>query len=797
MFKNYFKTAFRNFRRNKVYSLINVLGLSIGLACGMLIILYVKDELSYDRFHEQAADIYRIGNKRVKADGTLDGVGGWTGYFQGPRFTAQIPEIKSFTRVQNYTRDIQIGQDIKSQPIHFVDSNFFSVFTFPLLSGNPATALLDPHSVVITEDIAIRQFGTSDALGKQILFKENKTLVPYIVTGVARTTPENSSLKFNMLLRLKVSKEDEAQNMNWMNFFLNTFVVLQPGANIKTVEAKMKQVYETEAKETIAFVAKEYGETGTTTYNLQSLLGMHLNTEYRADNGLVDASNPTYSYILSGIALFILLIACINFVNLTVARSIKRAKEIGIRKVIGGERRQLIWQFLGESFFLCLVAFIVAVGLVQLVLPLFNQLANKSLALSYLFDVQLITGYIGLFLITSLLAGFYPSLVLSSYNPVQTLYSRFALAGKNYLQKSLVVLQFSLASFLIIGTIAIYAQFNLLTHRQLGYDDRNLLALDIPNLKGPEANVLAYELKKIPGIGSIALKNSGGWASVAHVKGDQEVKFAYETIDEHYFPDLKIHLLRGRNFSAAYPSDSTRAVVVNEAFIKSAGWADGVGEVVDFWYNKDKYTIIGVVKDYHYESLTKIIEPQLFTMKPSHGYGRAFIRIQPGKETAVLEQLGQMMKQRYPLSPFVYKFKDDENRAQYESEARWKNIVLFGAVLTIFVSCIGLFGLSVLSAEKRTKEIGIRKVLGASVSHVVTILSRDFLKLVAIALVLAIPAAWIVANQWLENYPYRIHMSWWMFALAGVLVILVALGTISFNAIKAAIANPVRSLRSE
>lgn len=797
MFKNYFKTAFRNFRRNKVYSLINVLGLSIGLACGMLIILYVKDELSYDRFHEKAADIYRIGMKRVKPDGSIDGMGGYTGYFPGPRFKAQVPEIKAFLRVQNNSRDMQIGQEIQSQQMHLVDSNFFAVFDFPLLQGNPTTALLDPHSVVITEDIAIRQFGTTDALGKTILIKDEDKLIPYAVTGVAKATPENSSLKFKMLLPLRVSAADEAQSMQWMNFFLNTFVVLQPGADTRIVEAKMKQAYLTDAKEAIAQSIKEYGDLSVTQYNLQPLLGTHLNTDYKADNGLVDASNPTYSYILSGIALFILLIACINFVNLTVARSIKRAREIGIRKVIGGERRQLIWQFLGESFFLCLVAFLVAIGLVQLTLPLFNELANKALALSYLLDVKLVAGFIVLFIVTSLLAGFYPSLVLSAYNPVQTLYSRFALAGKNYLQKSLVVLQFSLASFLIIATIAIYAQFNLLTHQQLGYDDKQLLMLEIPDTKGQKANLLRAELERIPGITQVAFKNGGAWRTVAHVNGGEELGFSYDIIDDQYLPQLKVPVIRGRNFSADFPSDSMHSILVNETLVKKAGWKEPIGQVVDFWYNKQPFTVIGVVKNHHYEAVTNDIYPQVFTMKPTQSYGLALLKVQPGKETAVLGQLSAFMKQRFPLKPFVYKFKEEENLKQYESEARWKNIVLFGAVLTIFVSCIGLFGLSVLSAEKRTKEIGIRKVLGASVSHVVTILSRDFLKLVAMALVLAIPAAWIVANKWLENYPYRIHMTWWMFTLAGVLVILVALCTISFNAIKAAIANPVRSLRSE
>ncbi|MES1217586.1 MAG: ABC transporter permease [Bacteroidota bacterium] len=798
MIRNYFKTAFRNLRRNKVYSFINIAGLSLGLACAMLIMLYVKDEVSFDRFHKNISQVYRVVNKNIKPDGSEQNANGYSGYFQGPKFAAGIPEIKAFVRYQQDMRDIKTGTEIKSQEIFYTDSSFFSAFDFPLLRGNPATALKELNSVVLSEDMAKKQFGSTDAIGKTILLKNEDKFDPYIVTAVAKKCPQNSSIKFDVLIPIKVSKEDAANNENWFNFFMNTFVVLTPGADIKAVEAKMKNVYETDAAATIKMVAEKYDFKDKTIYYLQPFLDMHLNTELNASNGLVDGSNPTFSYILSGIAIFILLIACINFVNLTVARSVKRAKEIGIRKVVGGDRKQLITQFLGESFLLCFIAFALAIGIVEIVLPVFNTLSNKALSLSYLFDIKLVGGYILLFLITGLLAGFYPALVLSNYNPVQTLYSRFILAGKNYLQKSLVVLQFALASFLIIATITIFYQFNFLITQKLGYDDKNLVTIEKRNLKHDEAKLLKDELMKNPNIIDVAPKNGGSWGTGAKVNGDKQINFAYETIDESYIPMLKLQVVQGRNFSPSFPSDSTHSVLVNESFVKEAGWKNPIGQEVNFWYNNnEKYTVIGVVKDYHYESLGQKIGLQLFTMKPGNGFGKAFIKIKPGSETASLQHIEKTFKKLFPINPYTYKFQDQENLKSYEAEAKWKQIMLFSAILTIFISCIGLFGLSVLSAEKRIKEIGIRKVLGASVQSVVTILSKDFVKLVIISLLVAIPAAWIAANKWLENYPYRITLSWWMFATAGILVVLVALATVSFQAVKAAVANPVKSLRTE
>jgi putative ABC transport system permease protein len=800
MFKSYFKLAIRNLSRNKIYSFINIAGLSLGLASAMLIILYVKDEVSYDRFHAGVNQIYRVTSVGFDKKENKNNYTGNTGYLQGPRYSAHIPEILSFVRVQSGREDIRKGTDISSHDVLQVDSNFFSMFRFPLTEGNPKTCLKDPHSVVLSEEEANKQFGTIHAVGRTLMLKDDSVFVPYAVTGIAKKCPQNSSIKFDILVPIIEKTEDAQNSENWFNIFLNTFVVLPAHANAQAVEKKMQRFYDEDTKEAIRGLKIKYGDdvnNWVSKQTLQPFLDMHLNKDLPADNGLSNASNPVYSYILSGIALFILLIASINFVNLTIARSVKRAKEIGIRKVVGGEKRQLIIQFLGESFLLCLFAFSLAIVLVQLVLPIFNDLSNKTLALSYLFDIKLVAGYILLFLLTGFMAGFYPALVLSGYNPVQTLYSRFQLSGKNYLQKSLVVLQFSLASFLIIATFTIYSQFKFLTTGKLGYDDRNLVGVEIGRTQHERAAIFKEELLKNPNITDVAFKNGGDWGTVAKINADSVMQFQYETVDESYIPMLKISMIQGRNFSRDFPTDSSHSVLVNEAFVKKAGWKNPIGQQINFWYNKELYTVIGEVKDYHYHSLNEKIGPQLFTMKAGNQYGMTFCKIRPGTETSGLKFIQKKFRQLFPMMPYSYSFKADENYKSYEAERKWKQIMLFSAVLTIFISCIGLFGLSVLSAERRTKEIGIRKVLGASVKSVVTILSKDFVKLVMLALLIAIPLGWLAANSWLQNYPYRIDMSWKIFALAGTLVLFVALVTVSFQALRSAMANPVTSLRSE
>ena len=770
----------------------------MGLACAMLIILYVKDEVSYDRFHKEGDHIYRIVSQNYNESGVPENKDSSTGYLQGPRFIEDIPEIKEYVRLQNGRIDVKVGADIVSQNLLRSDPNFFSMFTFPLLSGNPETCLLEPNSAVISEDMAIRHFGSIDAVGKTMMFKDTESFVPYTVTAVTKRSPQNSSIKFDMILPLKVPQEALANNFNWFNFFLNTFVSLKPESNVELVNGKMQDLYLAQSLEAAKIINDQYGDHGMPPkYYLQPFTDMHLNKELPVQNGLSDAGNPTYSYILSAIAMFILLIACINFVNLTVARSVRRSREIGIRKVVGGKRKQLIFQFLGESFMLCFFAFALALLLVQLTLPIFNGLSNKVLALSYLFDGKLVFGYVALFAITAFLAGFYPALILSKYRPVDTLYGHLMLSGKNYLQKSLVVLQFALASFLIIGTFVIYEQFNFLTTQELGYDDSNLVLLEKHRLTPDELTTFKDRLVSGGNVLEVAAKNGGSWVTVAKVAADKQIRFVHETVSQPYIPTLDIPLKAGRNFSKDHPSDAAQAVLVNEAFVKEAGWEDPIGQTVDFWYNEKKYTVIGVVRDYHYDPLDQMIGPQLFTMTPTNDLGMIYIKIAAGSTTAALGHIGKTFKEMFPLYPYNYNFLEDRNYKNYEAEAKWKQIMLFSAILTIFISCIGLFGLSVLSSEKRTKEIGVRKVLGASVNNVVTTLSKDFIKLVFIALLLSIPMAWIVAGKWLQNYPYRIQLGWQVFVLAALLVVLIALSTICFQAIKAAYANPIKSLRTE
>lgn len=800
MLKSYFKIAFRNISRNKVYSFINIFGLSIGLACAMLIILYVKDEVSYDRFLANSNTIYRVVAESVnEKDPSKNGSNPWTGLLQGPRFTANIPDLKSYVRIQSSRVDIRKATDVTSHEALRVDSSFFQIFSFPLLKGDRVNCLKSPRSLVLSQDEAIKQFGTVDAVGKIIMIKNDSVFEPWTVSAVAKRCPQNSSVKFEILLPFKSKPEDEQNSESWFSVFLNTFVTLPANADVKAVEAKIQRFYEADSKLAQQAMISKFGpQDWKTRYYLQPITDMHLSERWASGNGLSDASNPMYAYILSGIALFILLIACINFVNLTVARSVKRAREIGIRKVVGGDRAQLIRQFLGESFILCLIAFVLAVGIVQLVLPVFNELSNKALALSYLFDIKLIGGYLVLFIITSLLAGFYPAIVLSGYQPVQTLYSRFTLGTKNYLQKGLVVFQFSLASILIIVTLTIYSQFNYLVNFDLGYDDSNLITLNKWPIKRNETSFVKNEFLKDPNIVSVSFKNGGRWGTIAKVNGDSTMQFDYETIDNAYLPILKIPIVKGRNFSPDYPSDSTHSVLVNEAFVKQAGWKNPLGEIVNFFYNNnEKYSVVGIVKDHHSQALNEKIKPALYTMKPANDYSMIWIKIKPGTQTSSLKSIESTFKRVFPLSPYSYTFKDDANRKRLEAENKWKQILLFGAVLTILISCVGLFGLSVLSAEKRTKEIGIRKVLGASVGSIVGILSKDFLKLVAIALITAIPLAWFTGNKWLENYPYRISVGWSLFAIAGIAVVLIALVTVSFQALKAALANPIKSLRSE
>jgi putative ABC transport system permease protein len=794
MLKSYFLTAIRNLWRSKIYSAINISGLSVGLACCMLIMLFAKDEVSFDRFHAKGNRIFHIVTETKSPNGSTNKFGS-TGNMPGPTFTREIPEVENFVRIQQGTFTLRHGTDVFDQDIFTVDSNFFLFFSFPLLYGNSTTALNNPRSVVLTEETAKKYFGTINPIGKTIDLKLRDQFEPFVVTAVAKDPPQNSSIRFSMILPYSTSdsKDDHA----WMDFFLNTFVLLKQGANAGKIEAKMARSFHQNADAEIKADEQKYGPQGQFTYHLQPLLKMHLDKDYPPDNGLSNASNPIYSYILIGISSFLLLIACINFVNLTIARSLKRAREIGIRKVVGGNQKQLIVQFLGESYIICFFSFLLGLLLAKLLLPFFNELSNKALSFEYLLDVRLVLLFIGLFLVTGLLAGFYPALILSRFNPVKTLYGKYQFTGKNYLSKGLVVFQFTLSTFLIVATITFYRQTNYLTHFNLGYNDKNVVVVHAKALNQDQMALVKNELLKNSSITGVTADQGGRWITHAHVNNGLDLEFEFKYIDENYFPFFQIPILSGRNFSKAYSTDTSGSVMVNEAFVKAAGWKNPIDQVVDFFYNNKKYRVIGVIKNYYYTSLNEPIKPELFTMNPSLHYNDIFMKVKPREVGGALNYIQHTFKRLFPLQPYQYTFKDVSNAEQYASESKWKQIISFSALLTIFISCIGLFGLATLAAEKRIKEIGIRKVLGASVSLITRKLSGDFLILVIIASFIALPLAWVAMNEWLQNYPIRIYLSGWMLLLALSLIMLIALVTVSFQAIRAARANPINSLRAE
>jgi putative ABC transport system permease protein len=801
MIKNYFKTAFRNLWRNKTFSVIKILGLSIGLTVCMLIFLYTKDELSYDQFHKNKAQLFRI-IQNLKFGADAPQTIGITTPAVGEAFAAEIPEVKQYVRINGESVTVKKNNnDVLTEQCMYVDDNFFKIFTFPLLQGNKATALKDPHSIVLSKNTAIKYFGTDDAIGETMQIKKGDEFENYTVSAIAENSPQNSSIKADMYLRMRINPDQQAGADAWLGGNLNTFLLLSPGANVHAVENKMQTLFDRKTKDFIAKAEKEQGMTFSAKLLLQPLTDIHLAEKAGADNGLSDGSKSTYSEILSYIAIFILVIACINFINLAVAQSLKRSKEIGIRKVIGGTRSQLIRQFLAESFLVSLVSFVIAIILTVSILPFFNELANKKISLSYLSDIWLYAGYFLLLLITSFMAGFYPSLVLSAFQPVKVLYGRQKMLGRNLLTKGLIVLQFALAIFLIIGTVAINRQVTYLLHKDLGYNSSNLVLLKLPysNLSDRLPALFKNELAGQKNILSIAARNGGRSISGATANGKNLV-IENNKIDDKYLPTFQIPVIAGRNFSPDYPSDSGNSVIVNETFVKEAGWklSNVVGQTIHAMDDQKKaLTIIGVIKDYNFTSLKEKITPELFSMDPIMSYGQVWIKINPTDVPQTLALLETTYKKLVPFYPYSYDFMDDLNKKNYETEAKWKQIISIASGLFIFISCIGLLGLVMLSIEQRTKEIGIRKVLGAAIPRIMLLVSKEFIVLISIAFVIAIPVGYYYIYKWIENFAYRINIGWWMFGIAGALVITIALVTISFQTLKAAVANPVKSLRTE
>ncbi|MBB6327526.1 putative ABC transport system permease protein [Algoriphagus iocasae] len=807
MLKNYFKIAYRNLLKKKVYSFINIVGLGIGMACCVLIFMFVQDELSYDQFNEKGDRIFRVVHgyfgEDEQANNSREDYWVWGNAPVGPALELDFPEVEKVVRFSG-KGDIlfTVGDQTQQEDgIVFMDSTFFEVFSFEFLEGDPKKALVAPYSVVLSETTAKKYFGDQQALGKTLKGSDvagRANAGDYTVTGVMKDSPSNSHLKFNTLLSLSTFYQSRPGIFDaWGYVDTYTYFLVNEQFDQQAFEAKIPEFIKRRASE----------ENGPNyTIGIEPLKDVYLRSEVQRQPG--ETASLSNIYIFSIIGLFILGIAIINFMNLSTARSMERAKEVGIRKSIGADKNSLIFQFLEESLIIVLLAAIISVILVSVALPLMEQLTGKELQINRVINWQTIPFFVGIVLIVGLLAGSYPALVLSSFRPVAILkgINKSDAKGAN-LRKGLVVFQFSLSIALIAGTLIVYTQMSHLLDKDMGFDKEQMLVVDY-NYDEQVNNVssaLENELEKNQNIASVAFSRSvpgshfpNAGTTIENPDGEMVMEGqAIFQVGLDFIDHFNLELVAGRSYSRDYPSDSTSALVINEAAARQYGYsnpADAVGKKFDQWGRAG--TVIGVVKDFNYISLHNKVEPLTL---PFEAYASRYMSLKLKTEDlpATLSQIEQVWSQLAPHRPFIYSFLDEDFNRQYESDFRFRQIFTTFSILAIFIACLGLLGLATYTAEQRTKEIGIRKVLGANIGSIVGLLSKDFVKLVLIAILVATPVAWYGMNQWLEGFAYHVPVHWWVFLISGVLAVIVALVTISFQAIKAALMNPVKSLKSE
>ena len=805
MLLNYIKTAFRHLWKKKLYAIINIVGLAVALTCMVFSILYYKYEHSFDSFHKNNPNLYRINTSYTDNKTELTEKSGGTGQVQGPAFKSQLSEIIDYTRIWggDIKENVKFADKGFNLGTAFVDSNFFKVFSFPLLYGNPNSALREKYSIVITEKTARKFFGTTDVIGKRLEVADNpdSLFASFTITAVTKDIPSNSSIQFDVLLPfsyLKIMFDDQ----NWLNAYLGTFVIINPNADLKKLEQKFTVIHNASAKEQLAQSRKTGEFDKQALYSLQPLTDIHLHPFYSSstsrEGGSANGSSPVYSYFLIGIALFILLMASINFINLSIGNSLGRAKEIGVRKITGSSKIQIIFQFLTESSVICIAALLIAIVLTQSLLPFFDQLADRQILVSAMLDGTLIFYLLCLLVANILLAGLYPAYVLANFKPTEVLYNKMALSGRNWLGKSLVVLQFSIAVFLIIGSIIYYKQMDFIRTKDLGYNPYNIIRVDIPPRRDTKSIYAMFknELAKEPGIKQISLEANHS-QTPAYIN-EKEFKVEYKAVEQPYIPMLEISLKEGRNFSEFYGTDKTNAIVVNEAFISITGLKNPIGTTIHFkdWFAKESATIIGVIKNYHFGSLKETIRPLVLAMTDG-SEGTMLLKVDKRRQKQTLTAIEKIYGTAIPGSEYSYAFWDEYNAKQYLQESKWQQIIQIATVLSIMICCLGLFGLTHLSTHRRVKEIGIRKILGASVSSIASLISMDFIKLVFISVIVASPVAWYFMNEWLQDFAYRIKINAGIFVVGGACAILIALLTIIYQAISAAMENPVNSLRTE
>jgi putative ABC transport system permease protein len=801
MIRNYFKIAFRHLWNNKLYSSIKITGLAFGMACTLLAILFIEDENSYDKFHGKAAHLYRVTTTVANLQDGRNRIMGATGQVQGPAFKAKIPEIEEYVRVWAVGGTNFIGNG-KALLLNYTyaDESFFKVFSFPLLYGDPGSALTQPNSVVLTEQSALRFFGKTDVLGLSIKLEEGHGTVTFLITGIAKAIPFHSSIQFEAVLPFKYLQTMFPDN-DWLNPYLSTFVLLNPQADLNKVKNKFDQVFQDEAG---VQLTNRKIEPSQFEFGLQPLTQVHLNIFEKGASvdtvpgTLAKTSITTYSYLLTGIAVFILIMACVNFLSLSIADSFKRTKEIALRKISGGSRSHIVWQFLIEASILCVISYMVATTLVFFGLPIFNQLSQKDIRFSFTSDITFFLYGLMLMCICIIVVGLYPAIKLSLFNAAEVLHNRQKLNGKNVFTKTLIILQFTLAISLVIATIIYYRQMNFITNHDLGYNPSGIIEMGLPNYRKVNQQTIKVLRNELIGETSIIQMANGDMilGDGAEVKlSGGKINVGRPHIDQFFLTTLNIRLKEGRNFSTDFPSDSAQSVIVNETFVKVGGWKDPIGQQItmtDGLGNQTK-TIVGVVKDYHFASLKEKIGPLVLELGQSD---HIWIKLQ-GKAPEALSAIERIFKRTFLEYYYQYDFMEDEIKGQYSNDQRWKQVISYASALAIIICCIGLFGLTHFATLKRTKEIGIRKVLGASAINISKLLSKDFLQLVLLSIIIASPIAWYVMNNWLQNFNYRIHISWLDFIIAAAIALLIALITVSSQAFRAAISNPVKSLRSD
>ena len=808
MLKNYFKTAIRNLFKSKGFSAINIIGLACGLATCLLIILYVADELNYDHYNKKIDQIYRVdadlqfGGHHFELASAPDPL--------GVALKSEFPQVLQYVRLRNHGGFLvkKGNQNIQEDRVILADSTLFDVFTLPLLAGDPHTALVNPNSVVMTESMAKKYFPQSaptDIVGKTLTINDTSV---YKITGVIKDVPKESHFHYDFFVSMYGQLSPYEINQ-WTSNNFNTYILLSKNADPKKLASQLDDFvmkYVEPFFKSLNITKEEFKKQGNYLhYNLMPLSRIHLYSDKESE--LEANGNIQYVYIFSVIALFILMIACVNFMNLSTARSSGRAKEVGVRKVLGSLRKNLIIQFLTESMVISFISMILALLMAALLLPYFNRLSGKELTMYSFFASWMLPSLLLLVIIVGLLAGIYPAFYLSSFKPVEVLKGKIASGFKTgWFRSGLVIFQFAISIFLIIGTLVIYSQLNYIRNKDIGYDRDHVLIIKNTDALGDAGKVFKDEVLKLSGVQNATMTGylpTAGWRSESPLFPSPSVdtKDAISTqiwrIDENYIPTLGMTMDQGRNFSKEFPTDSS-GIIINQAFAKLLGFKDVLNKplyYLNHFPSKDpsKYHIIGVIKNFNFNSLHDVVAPLVLLLAPQDG-SIAF-RINTSHITNLIASIQDIYKKIAPGQPFTYSFMDADFSKTYQSEQRMGGLSITFSILAILIACLGLFGLITYAAEQRTKEIGIRKVLGATVTNVTTMLSKDFLKLVLISTLIAFPLSWLVMNKWLQSFAYRIHISWWIFLVAGATAILIALITVCFRAIKAATANPVDSLR--